>query len=215
MVAGWAELVQKLQQDLQGGEIDPDLLWTEFQDLAARSPHADALQHLVRLGQKLPARDRSTIAMAITGMLAPVEWPEEWEAVRGKLVNALGGLTREANPLTPDSLAKVLGPGDRGLEATGWAVLRSAHDLLRTPCRRDELRIVAHLCNVGTTTCVTAYRRALKRLGERAADEGIVFARRRYSVVALQYAQAAREINEACGTALFEAIDAPLEDQEP
>jgi hypothetical protein len=143
-------------------------------------------------------------------MLAPVEWPVAWEDARERLVRALVELVREAS----DTTNMVALGEEKALHFAGWSALSMARDLLRIPCRRDELRIVARLCVMSTFWCWSAFRRALLRLGEHAADERIVAARRRYAIAFATYAEAARAMNDACGAVLFTGLDLTFEDRE-
>jgi hypothetical protein len=95
--------------------------------------------------------------------------------------------------------------------ATGHAVLQSALHLLRPPCRRDQLRIVARLCNIGQTTCHQVYRHALARRRGAPVSGALLDARTRYVFAFEHYAVAARALNSAVEEVLFEGLDARLE----
>jgi hypothetical protein len=206
-----------VQQELDASQLDRGALWTEFQELAARSDHALALEYLVQLGQRLPVRDRTAIALAVTHLLAPAEWPRAWDAPRSKLVSALDELLMETDSLAPGSLFRAPGAssphlGDATTMAFCHALLVLCRDLLRVPCARAEVRYVARLCNMAIRVYEYTYRIALE-MEDVALDE-LKATRLRYAIAYQKYAQAARELNDACGVVLFEALDTPLEGQE-
>jgi hypothetical protein len=203
-----------MQQQAIAGAIDPEAAWTRFRALAIASEQV-ALPELAIRFSRAPARDRVVLAGAVAEMLAPVEWPSDWQEARWQLINALDKILSETDGFTPESFPSRLALQDeRHLQMVGWSTLESARNLLRTPCRRDELRVVARLCNTGNTACTFAYRKAMKRLGSRSTEEPIAEALRRYSISAELYATAARALNETCGSAIFEPSGARIGETE-
>jgi hypothetical protein len=142
---GWAELLAWMQQQSAGGTLDAEAAWDAFRAVVATSEHA-ALPELCARFHAAPARDRLALAGTIASLLAPVEWPTSWRDARLGLVNALDALVRET---APDSIPFDLTLDERDLYHGGWTDLALARDLLRVPCRRDELRWVAKLCDAG------------------------------------------------------------------
>lgn len=209
VATGWAEFRSWIRRRVADGNRDPEATWTRFQKLAASSELAEILKHLLRVGRILPDTERYRLAVATTRLLAPIEWPKEWAAARPALVAALETLVDETCPSDHVSFFALHDLGaDAEIERVGHLVLIAARDLLRRPCRRDELPTVAGLCNLGSATCLGVYRRAIqKSTNDAALDSG---ARARYRSAFADYAAAARVLNGAAGAVLFEGLDAVL-----
>jgi hypothetical protein len=180
-----------------------------FQKIAASSERGDILKHLVRVGRVLPDQDRYRLAVAVTRLLAPLEWPHEWSEARVGLVAALDELLVETDPDAKGSFFALHDLGaDAELQRVGHLVLHSAFYLLGRPCRRDQLPVVARLCNTGTVACLRAYRSAIRQSSKGASiDEG---ARARFRGAFEAYAEAADALNDAVGAVLFEGLDAQV-----
>jgi hypothetical protein len=207
---GWAEFLAWMQERSAAGPIDREVAWEQFRALAVPSEHAGLGELIVRFSTAR-SEDRLALAGTIAAILAPVAWPVAWEDARTRLVGALDGLVREAT----DSKLHALELGqDQDVHTSGWFALSTARDLLRIPCRRDELGIVAKLCAMGNFWCWRAIGRALLRLGERATDAPAMAARRGYAIAFATYAESARAMNEACGGVLFTGLDLTFEDHE-
>jgi hypothetical protein len=147
--------------------------------------------------------------VAITRILAPIEWSQAAERVRPALVLALDALVQETDPAANDSFFSF---EVEALEAAGNSghVLRMTHvlffaarDFLQKPCRRDELQTVALLCNWGYSTAVREYR---------SAQNPSVRSTRRMRDALVAYAEAADALNDAVGNVLFEGLHAPIEE---
>lgn len=207
MATGWAEFWSWIRRRVVAENRDPEATWTRFQKLAAGSERADILKNVVHVGRILSDRERYRLAVVTTRLLAPIEWPKEWSEVRPALVAALDTLVDET---CPDEKASFFALHDLGTEVDiqrlGHVVLLNARDLLRRPCRRDELPIVARLCNAGGVTCLGVYRRMIVQSGEGAAIDQD--ARARFRSAFAEYAEAARALNGAVGAVLFEGLDA-------
>ncbi len=197
---GWAELLDWMQERSAAGQLDPEVAWDHFRALAATSKHP-GLGELVTRFRAAPSKDRLALVGTIASLLAPVEWPAAWEEPRRRLVDALRELL-----LAIDDTFGDLGQ-EEDLYRAGLNTLSVARDLLRTPCRRDELRTVARLCALGNAWCGRAARRALDLPGERALDESLRAAQRRHAIAFAIYAEAARAMNAACGVVLFTGLD--------
>lgn len=167
------------------------------------------------LAKDLDREPNGPMMMAIiAGLLAPTEWPIEWEAQRPELVRALTQLARETRPGVdagsepPAFFAQVeLGP-ERAAFELAHRTLATAVDLLSTPCRRDQVASVANLCNLATSTLRVVYQRALAVQGEGAMREPLLGAHLRYRVAALRYNDAALAMNDAIGAVIFHPFDA-------
>ena len=183
--------------------------WTRFQKLAAGSEREDVLKHVVRVGRILPDHERYVLAVATTRLLAPIEWPNEWSEARPALVAALDTLVDATCPSELESFFALHDLGiDAELERLGHFVLIDARDLLRRPCRRDDLPTIASLCNRGSAACLGVYRRVVQQADQSAPiDQN---ARARYRSAFEGYASAARRLNGAVGAVLFEGLDAVL-----
>ncbi len=207
--SGWAELLRWVRLRVQREERDPAATWSRFQKLAARSERAEILKHVVRVGRLLPDLERYRLAVSITRMLAPIEWPSEWSEARLRLVSALDTLVEETDPDAASSFFGLhdLGP-DAVLQRVGHRVVQNSRDLLQRPCRRDELAVVARLCNAGNAACLLAYRRAVKRSAALVTDDQA--ARAHYRSAFEAYAEAAGALNEVVGAVLFEGLDASI-----
>jgi hypothetical protein len=201
---GWAELLDEMLRTPAGSES----AWTELRELAAHSPRSAVLEPALRLAERLPAADRHLLALALATCSAPLEWPLQGEALRPLLTAALGDLLRQMDPAQPGSLARNL---DLSLEAevhaAGLVALQGAHQMLRLPCRRDEIRIVAHLCNRGRAACHAGYHRALSR----DAGDSVTAAVIRYEFARGRFVAEARAFNQVYGNVLFETGEAPLQ----
>jgi hypothetical protein len=189
------------------GQLDADETWEQFRALAATSEQA-GLAELAARFRAMPGKDRLALAGTIAGMLAPVEWPAAWKEPRLRLVRALDELLRELKDGEPGALPTLLDlGGDRDLYASGRREIATARDLLRTPCRRDEIRIAGWMCEIGSFSCWQALERTVQRLSRNDATEAIVTARRRYASAHGVYVEAARAMNDACGAVLIGIAD--------
>lgn len=204
---GWAELLAWIQERSAEGKLSPDAAWQQFRGLAATSKLPGLSELAVRF-RAAPASDRLALAGTIAAMLAPVDWPDAWDEARGPLVEALAELGRELGEAIPHLLEL---REEKDLHMAGMEALASARDLLRTPCRRDELRVVARLCAWGNFYCWRALGNALLRtpVEEPVAAERVAV-RHRYAVAFARYAQAARAMNDACGAVVFTGLDFEL-----
>lgn len=216
MATGWQELLEQMRaasNDVHGKEWDG--LWKSFAFLMVRSTAFGDGHAMVAYVEHDPTK--YALALLLTALLAPTEWPVEWEAQRPELVRALAELrrqTRSSEPTAnagrepPSFFALVeLGP-DKATVEIGHRVLATAVDLLGTPCRRDQVPTVADLCNLATSRLGAAYQRALARQGELAMREPLLAAHLRYRVAALRYDDAALAMNDAIGSVLFHPFDA-------
>jgi hypothetical protein len=206
--SGWAELLTWMQQQSAAGKLDPEDAWQTFRALATTPDRAGLAELAVRF-RAAPAGDRLALAATIAGLLAPVEWPTTWQDARAHLVTALTALVRSMDRHAPGSLAGTL-PLDLDavdLYDAGIAQLATARDLLRTPCRRDQLPLIARMCNLGCFSCWRALGRALLSPSEGARASALVAARSRYAIDLAVYAEAARAMNQACGAALFTGLE--------
>jgi len=148
----------------------------------------------------------------IAKLVANVDWPPNWEPSRQRLVSAMESLLLTINPQSPDSFPALLDLQEaKEQHVIGYAVLQSALNLLRTPCRLDELRFVARLCNVGNTACIRAYQRVLPQRMRQPKPGALLDARTRYVIAFEHYAMAARELNSLVQSVLFEGLDIRLE----
>jgi hypothetical protein len=214
---GWDEFADKVKRLLESGaQVDLHALWTEFLQRSQTSPRAQALQLLAKSVEKAPIDQRVSVAIVLTSLLAPVEWPPEWEQHRLRLVEALESLLSAMHPGEPGSLAAMLElkPEEDVFHVSGAFMLSCGVQLLRTPCRRDQLRPVAQLCDIGLEQLLIAYRRAISRKGGQSQQGPILEARMRFDADFDRYAQAARAFNSAVGEVLFERLDERLERSE-
>jgi hypothetical protein len=207
VATGWAELRTWIRRRVADDKRDHEATWTRFQKLAARSERADILRHIIGIGRILPDQERYRLAVAVTRLLAPIEWPKEWSDVRPALVAALETLADETCPVENATFFALHDLGaDAEIERLGHLVLIDARDLLLRPCRRDDLPSIARLCNLGSATCLDVYRKVILRSGE-----GVLIdqdARARYRRAFEGYATAARALNDVVGAVLFEGLDA-------
>lgn len=204
VATGWAEFLKRLRRLASAGERDHAAGWTMFKRLARASPQQGTLDILVHVGQDLPERERYRLAVGVTRLLAPIEWPEEWEGVRPGLADALLRLSMQMDPDAEDSFFARIAT-KTGAEARRMAQLAmvSAEDLLRKP-RRDQLRTVALLCNAGMAVCIETHRRFSKTSDTREFQA--------FGMAIAGYTEAAGRLNEATGAVLFEGLYAALEE---
>lgn len=213
MPNGWAEFLERIKQQAESDQTDIHAIWSEFLQRSQTSPRAEGLELFAKLVQKAPIEDRVAVAVVVASLLDPLEWPPEWEQHRPGLVAALGLLSFALDPMKPDSLAALLklNSDDVGYYWSGVFMFVTASQLLSTPCRRDQLRLVARLCNTGFHIIMKTYRHAFARAGGSALSDPILEARVRFAAAFDRYAQAARALNSAVGEVLFENLDERLE----
>jgi hypothetical protein len=208
---GWAEFLERVEQQAESGQAEPHALWSEFLRRSQTSPRAQTLQVLTDILQKSPIEARASVAVMLASLLAPLEWPPEWEQHRPGLVEALKSLSSVIGPSKPDSLTVLLGLRSDEVGWGGGGMFLTAFQLLSTPCRRDQLRPVARLCWLGLHGIMRTYRDALDRVRESSQSGPILEARMRFAAAFDRYAQAARALNAAAGEVLFERLDERLE----
>lgn len=213
MPNGWDEFLEKVKR--QAALEEPQglqAIWTEFLQRSQKSPRAEALQMLVQAVQKAPLDQRASVAFVVATLLAPLEFPPEWEQPRLRVVDALIGLMdplnnfEDANALTglleSDTESALLVSG-------AWVVLSNANRLL-IMCRREDLRTIAGLCDLGLAQVVLPLRKEFAKRAGRPLDEKILQARIRFEAALDQYAQAARAFNAAVGEVVFKFLDLRL-----
>jgi hypothetical protein len=215
VASGWAELWKRIRRLAEVDERDFEGTWARFRKLASSSERASALKILVRVGSVLSERERYSLAVAVTRILAPIEWPSEWIPARTKLTNALDALIEETDPdnQLPASNPYVV---DAQARETSHVVLYVAGDLLRKPCRRDELRSVAALCNTGIALRLRLERKRAGpalNLPSGVRQRDIEASSLRFRRAMAAYVEAANELNDAVGAVLFEGLHAPLEQE--
>jgi hypothetical protein len=209
---GWAEYIRRIKQQADSGQTDAHALWSEFLQRSQTSPRARGLELFAKVVQKFPVEERVTVAILVASLLDPLEWPPEWEQHRPGLVEALESLSSLLDSRNPNSLTTLLKLSPDELRYWGGGVMFfTAVQLLSTPCRRDQLRPVARLCDAGFHGIMTAYRHALDRAGGSALSGPILEARMQFAAAFERYAQAARALNSAAGEVLFEMLDGRLE----
>jgi len=169
-----------MQERSAAGALDIEAVWEHFRALAATSEQA-GLPALVARFDAAPAQDRLALAGTIAGMLGPVEWPVAWREPRERLVRAIAQLLRVASASVKDDLL-----------ALDVEPLRLARRLLDVPCRRDELRHVADLCDLGVVQ-LNPDRRDARQVA--------------FAVAVGTYIEAARGLNHACGVVLFKILE--------
>ena len=209
VATGWAELRGWIRRRANADTRDPEATWTRFQKLATRSEREDILKHIVHVGRILPTMERYRLAVSMTRLLAPTEWPSEWSVARPALVAALETLVEETDPHSDASFFALHDmKNEAEFQKVGHLVLVGARDLLLRPCRRDEVHPVARLCNTGTTACLRVYRMVIQRSEDATTIDQD--SRARFRSAFAVYAKAAATFNEAVGAVLFEGLDAPV-----
>ncbi len=204
VATGWAEYLEQLRRLASEGTRDHLAGWATFEKLAAGSPQPEPLMLLVRLGRDLPERERYRLAVAVTRLLAPMEWPLEWEVVRPGLIYALSELADEMDPDGHDSFfGHVVTKEGAKTRRIAHLTIVAAIDLLRKP-RRDQLRSIAMLCNASMAACIEAYRQFSKSVP--LANTQV------FGLAIAEYASAADLLNDATGAVLFEGLHAVLEE---
>ena len=84
--------------------LSADEVWTEFQKQASISVrHADLLKRASVLAQSVSGQRRADALLIPARLLAPIEWPSEWEAIRLRLATGLEQLLRETDPASASS----------------------------------------------------------------------------------------------------------------
>lgn len=205
VATGWAEFLKRLQRLAIKGQRNHAAGWATFEELAQHSPRRETLAIFLRLGQVLPERERYQLAVAVTRLLAPIDLPQEIEAVRPRLADAVSRLSEEMDPDDDDSFFASIA-NQKGADRRRMAHLAmvSAEDLLRKP-RRDQLRTIGLLCNVGMTECINAQRK-YGRLSKSPQSN-------RFGTALADYVASADAMNDATGAVLFEGLHASLEEE--
>lgn len=158
VATGWAEFLKRLQRLAIKGQRSHPAGWATFEELAQHSPRRDTLAIFLRLGQVLPERERYQLAVAVTRLLAPIELPQEIEAVRPRFADAVSRLSEEMDPDVDESFfARIANQKGADRRRMAHLAMAAADDLLRKP-RRDQLRTIGLLCNVGMAECIEAQR---------------------------------------------------------
>jgi hypothetical protein len=209
---GWAEFLEQAKRQVASEEQTAlHAIWSEFVQRSQASPRAEGLQLLIQTVQKAPVDQRASVAVVIAALLEPLEWPLEWEQHRRGLAEALVALGPLMNPKEPSSLPALLEPRpEEGLLlAAGFFMLSCAARLLIT-CRRDELRMVAHLCDGGFGQSTMTLRLILARKAGKPLEGASLQARMRWDAAVERYAQAARALNSAAGEVFFTYLDERL-----
>lgn len=212
MPIGWDAFLERAKQ--QATSEEPRALqavWSEFLQRIQVSPRAEALQGLAKAVQKAPLDQRASVAIVVATLLAPLEWPPEWEQHRLQLVGALMGLIDTLNPEAPSTLSPLLESGtESSLLVSGAGVVLSHTNRLLATCRWDELRIISGLCDTGISQVVLVFRKELAKRAKRPLEGRILQARIRFDAAADRYVQAARALNSVAGEVLFKFLDLRL-----
>ena len=205
VTTGWNEFLGRLGRLANRGQRNYEAGWATFEKLVQSSPRQETLAIFLRLGRELPERERYRLAVGVTRLLAPIEWPQEWEAVRPTLADAISRLASEMDPDEENSFFAQIATR-KGAEPRRMAYLAmaSAEDLLRKP-RRDQLRTIAMLCNAGMAVCIETHRQCSKTMNSSNLHS--------FGAAIADYATAAGLLNEAAGAVLFEGLHAALEEE--
>lgn len=194
-------------------------IWTLFREVARISPYLSEqsgrpISFFLNDFERAPAIWKFALALLLGLMLTNLDWPFTPESVRPRLISGIDHVLHASDPNTKNAFPVLLGVHEDDLFSMGRSVLKSARDLLSTPCRWDQIHSVARLCNLGHSACIRSYRKALREQGEAARQGALMDARMRYVVAYEHYAIAAREMNKAYGALLFEGLEAQLESAE-
>lgn len=193
-------------------------IWSLFREVARLSPYLseqpESTSFFLDRFEKAPAIWKFVFALSMTNALANLDWPFTPESIRPRLISGIDHVLHASDPNTKNAFPVLLGVHEDDLFSMGRSVLKSARDLLSTPCRWDQIHSVARLCNLGHSACIRSYRKALREQGEAARQGALMDARMRYVVAYEHYAIAAREMNKAYGAVLFEGLEAQLESAE-
>lgn len=195
MATDWVEYLSFLKAERQVSALAPTSstdFWTRFKTDAQSSQWGETLADLLAQSESLSRRLRLSVAVAISRILSTLEWPPAWDARREALAGALDGLAEVVREWLPsarndfDSAA----PSEQDIATLAYAGLVTAQALLRHPCRRDELRTVAVLCN--------AVAAAILRAQQRRCSAEVKF-----TLALARYTKATGAMNDAVGTQLF------------
>ncbi|MDI1434377.1 hypothetical protein [Polyangium sorediatum] len=212
MAASWAALLKSLQERQEGGKaLTAAVVWKEFKRQAARSNRED-VKRLADVGEGMTPEDRAHFAVVVMPLLHRLDWPPAWDAARPDLILALEALLQETTSTKPDTFAAHLSESsppkrEAGIAIFGmaWGSLEVALDMLRRPCPPGELQSVAKLCQLGTVPATLAFE--ISKVGKPPSSEPKFDARSRYVEAFERYARAARAMNDAVGTVLFQGLD--------
>lgn len=188
---------------------DPDGdFWSRFKGEATRSSFREALSDVVEQVESLPRRTRLAVAVAIARILGPIEWPPAWEAERAALVSAIGGLldaTTDLAPTGPDF--SLQDAREQDARVTAHVGLLAAREMFRHPCRRDEVRLAAMLCNVASAVTYRAFHR-LMQAAPAGADDAMRQAQSRldFAMAWATYIRATEKMNDAIGSVVFHSV---------
>ena len=212
MPNGWDEFLEKAKR--QAALEEPQALqalWTEFLQRIQKSPRAEVLQVLVNAVQKAPLEQRASAALVVASLLAPLEFPPEWEQPRLRVVEALVGVMASLSLDDPGSMLNLveLSSDAHHLILGAGAIFFEVRHLWLT-CRREDLRAIANLCDLGLTQMVLALRKELAKRADRPLDGKILDARIQVDAALDRYAQAARAFNSAVGEVVFKFLDLRL-----
>lgn len=199
---GWAELLAWMQERSAAGELDPDAVWNEFRALAVTSEQP-GVPELANRFHPARAQDRLMLAATVSRMLAVLEWPSSWREPRDHLLSALEDLVREF-----DALEKLVDLGDKKHHLSmGRNAVVMGREMLRTPCRRDQLALVATTCTSGVLSCAIVVSEAAAEAGY---NDALAVAYRHFIITFNTFAEAARAMNSVCGSVLFDVRQVSL-----
>jgi len=211
----WKELLASFFARSERNELPIDLVWDEFRRQAAFST-LPALDQILMAGESMTQpRERALLAVAVSPLLAELDWPRAWDKARQDLVLTLEPLVRAMEPETTLKVldfAGTLGGGPRavlllmGITKMSASALGAALIALRKPCVPGELNTVAHLCNMGTALINSLPRGPSAQLLSKATDNDKPDVSRLLDAFE-RYTHAARAMNKAVGTVLFTNLD--------
>jgi hypothetical protein len=209
-VADWQRFLRRIAKLRGGGQIDDASIWSEFCKLAGFSSRQEDLAFLTRLGENLgSSTHRALLAVAVARLLAPIEWPKAWEKAGRPLVDALNAFVVELDPSEAGTAVQMLelSVAEEGRDSardfrTARRVVRAATRLLEKPCRRDELPLVAGMCNMGMGLAVRAFRETYEEQPQ-GLSSGVEVAWIQFNNTLRKYRAAISIMNDALGEALF------------
>lgn len=164
MALGWKKLLARVVAARKADALDYDWLWQEYRRLASRSDRSEILEILAEAGEGSSQATRMRIAIGVARLLAPLDWPQGWQELRGAVVTAMDVVLRELDPSVQGSISEVVAASGQPDELLmfGRSTFQIARHLLGTPCAREELPLVAALCNNGLRACRRSLRRSLR-----------------------------------------------------
>lgn len=186
--------------------------WEWFSAMARGSTRADVLKMITDSIHFLPDPLRMRAAVGIALLMRELEWSPHSDALRVQFVSALSNVLVELDLQRPATIGSALfiTPVERRTITAWTTVLHQVRMMLTLGPRAEHTVQIAGLCNLGLINVLELLRKVVKDLPDKQylQNPHIENTWVSFQYALTRYTDAARQLNDALGAALFANLTA-------